>query len=192
MASGGNDRDAEDALYKLLQMVASQIELLRARPTTLGEAFSLARVTEARLEEEQSTTSIAKPNDLNPRVEVQDLEKTTRHKPNKVEAIKASGSILLVESKYYAANQVGLIFNQSNEATYYERILELIAGQLCQYLYVQVFYEGISYSIQLVHFNFPTRRLVLARKALAKSIVGVRDNSASPFVPLGQLPLNSN
>nr|GEZ37859.1 retrotransposon-related protein [Tanacetum cinerariifolium] len=139
MASGGSDRDAKDALSKLLQMgtmakyqnefemlinqvtgisesllisfyisglkVALQIELLRARPATLEEAFSLAH-----------------------------LEETTRHKPNKVEAIKSSGSNLLVESKYYAANQVGLIFNQSNETIYYERILELIVGQLCQYL----------------------------------------------------------
>ncbi|GJU86812.1 hypothetical protein Tco_1294358 [Tanacetum coccineum] len=84
MESGGNDRDAEDALYKLLQMgtmakyqndfemlinrvtgiseslltsfyisglkLTIQIELLRARPTTLEEAFSLARITEARFE----------------------------------------------------------------------------------------------------------------------------------------------
>ncbi|GJT20015.1 hypothetical protein Tco_0878721 [Tanacetum coccineum] len=168
MASGSNDRDAEDALYKLLQ---------------IGDAFSLARVTEARLEEEQSTISIAKPNDLNTRVKVQDLEKTTRHKPNKVEAIKASGSILLVESKYYAANQVGLIFNQRARIT-------LEGMPYPDTIRKSLFYEGISYSIELVHFNFPTRRLVLDRKALAKSIVGVRDNSASHFVPQGQLPLN--
>ncbi|GJT99745.1 hypothetical protein Tco_1110084 [Tanacetum coccineum] len=99
MASGDSDRDAEDALSKLLQMgtmaeyqnefemlinrvtgisesllksfyisklkVVLHIELLRARPTTLGEAFSLARITEARFEDEQPTTAIAKPNDLN-------------------------------------------------------------------------------------------------------------------------------
>ncbi|GJX39142.1 hypothetical protein Tco_0252445 [Tanacetum coccineum] len=80
--AGGNDRDAEDALSKLLQMgtmakyqndfemlinrvtgiseslltsfyisglkLTIQIELLRARPTTLEEAFSLARIIEAR------------------------------------------------------------------------------------------------------------------------------------------------
>ncbi|GJY47826.1 hypothetical protein Tco_0437782 [Tanacetum coccineum] len=84
MASGGSDRDAEEALSKLLQMdtmaeyqkdfemlinrvteiseslltsfyisglkLTIQIELLRARPTTLGEAFSLARIIEARSE----------------------------------------------------------------------------------------------------------------------------------------------
>nr|GEV24715.1 nucleotide-binding alpha-beta plait domain-containing protein [Tanacetum cinerariifolium] len=88
------------------------IELLKARLTTLEEAFSLARITEARFEDERSAIAITKPNDLNTRVHVQDLEDTTRHKPNKVEAIKTSGSILLVESKYYAANLVGLIFNQ--------------------------------------------------------------------------------
>ncbi|GJW16756.1 hypothetical protein Tco_0024192 [Tanacetum coccineum] len=47
MASGDSDQDSEDALSKLLQMVALQIELLRARPTTLGEAFFLARIIEA-------------------------------------------------------------------------------------------------------------------------------------------------
>ncbi|GKB84023.1 hypothetical protein Tco_0956295 [Tanacetum coccineum] len=42
-----------------------QIDLLRARPKTLGEAFALARITEARFEDERATTVIAKPNDLN-------------------------------------------------------------------------------------------------------------------------------
>nr|GEZ02666.1 class II heat shock protein [Tanacetum cinerariifolium] len=37
--------------------LALQIELLRSRPTTLGEAFSLARITEARFEDEWSTTT---------------------------------------------------------------------------------------------------------------------------------------
>nr|GEZ29146.1 hypothetical protein [Tanacetum cinerariifolium] len=45
MASGDSDRDAEDALSKLLQM-----ELLRARSTSLEEAFSLACITKARFE----------------------------------------------------------------------------------------------------------------------------------------------
>ncbi|GJS27000.1 hypothetical protein Tco_0487620 [Tanacetum coccineum] len=82
MASGGSDRDAKDALSKLLQMgtvaeyqnefemlinrvteisesllktfyisglkPALQCALLRSNPTTLGEAFSLARATKAR------------------------------------------------------------------------------------------------------------------------------------------------
>ncbi|GJS06730.1 reverse transcriptase [Tanacetum coccineum] len=134
--------------------VALQIELLRARPTTLGEAFSLARITDARFEDERFATAIAKPNDLNTRVRVQDLEETTRHKPNKVEAIKTSGPILLVELKYYAANQVGLIFNQSNEAIYYERILELIAGQLCQYLCKHVL--GFEYDLQEANLQLKT------------------------------------
>ncbi|GJU72780.1 hypothetical protein Tco_1264185 [Tanacetum coccineum] len=45
--------------------VALQIELLRARPTTLVEALSLARMTEARFEDERTTTTIVNPNDLN-------------------------------------------------------------------------------------------------------------------------------
>ncbi|GJY82453.1 class II heat shock protein [Tanacetum coccineum] len=60
-------------------------ELLRSNPTTLGEAFSLAR-----FEDERSTTTIPKANDLNTGIHVQDLEETIRHKPNKVEVIKTS------------------------------------------------------------------------------------------------------
>nr|GEU81764.1 bifunctional epoxide hydrolase 2-like [Tanacetum cinerariifolium] len=114
--------------HKINSLILAFLKLLRSKPTTLREAFSLARITEARFEDERSTTTIAKPNDLNIGVHVKDLEETTRHKPNKVEAIKSSGSSLLMESKYYADNQVGLIFNQSNEAIYFERILELIAN----------------------------------------------------------------
>ncbi|GKB17303.1 hypothetical protein Tco_0851226 [Tanacetum coccineum] len=58
MASGGNNRDVEDALSKLLQrgMVdeyQNEFEMLisrRVRPTTLGEAFSLAHITEVHFE----------------------------------------------------------------------------------------------------------------------------------------------
>ncbi|GKD19419.1 polypyrimidine tract-binding protein homolog 3 [Tanacetum coccineum] len=55
-----------------------QQELFRSRPTTLGEAFSFARIAEARLEDERSTIAIAKPNKLNAHVHVQDLEQTTQ------------------------------------------------------------------------------------------------------------------
>ncbi|GKD05793.1 hypothetical protein Tco_1180767 [Tanacetum coccineum] len=139
---GGSDRDAKDALYKLLQMgtvaeyqnefemlinrvtgiseslhktfyisglkSALQCALLRSNPTTLGEAFSLAlatearftdlqlwellrsnpttlgetffkaRITETRFEDERFTTTIAKANDLNTGVQVQDLELETK------------------------------------------------------------------------------------------------------------------
>ncbi|GJS57119.1 hypothetical protein Tco_0651903 [Tanacetum coccineum] len=76
MASGGNNRDAEYALYKLLQMgtVAeyqskafslaraakarfTNLELwvlLRSNPTTLGEAFFRARITEGRFEDDNN------------------------------------------------------------------------------------------------------------------------------------------
>ncbi|GJY69734.1 hypothetical protein Tco_0472716 [Tanacetum coccineum] len=57
MASDGNDPDAEYALSSLLQRgtvakYQNEFEMLisRARPTTLGEAFSLARLIEARFE----------------------------------------------------------------------------------------------------------------------------------------------
>ncbi|GJU86191.1 hypothetical protein Tco_1293737 [Tanacetum coccineum] len=69
---------------------ALQIELLRARPTSLEEAFSLARITEAHFEDERSTKTIVKTNDLNTELPVQDLEETIRHKPIKVEAVKIS------------------------------------------------------------------------------------------------------
>ncbi|GKB37603.1 hypothetical protein Tco_0882545 [Tanacetum coccineum] len=62
--------------------------LLWSNPTTLGEAFSLARITETRFEDERSITDIAKTNNQNVRVQVQDLEETIRHKPNKVEAFQ--------------------------------------------------------------------------------------------------------
>nr|GEZ01565.1 hypothetical protein [Tanacetum cinerariifolium] len=39
------------------------------RPTTLGEAFSLARIAEARYKDERPTIAIAKPNDLTARVD---------------------------------------------------------------------------------------------------------------------------
>ncbi|GJZ54084.1 hypothetical protein Tco_0608969, partial [Tanacetum coccineum] len=55
-----------------------QRELWRSRPTTLGEYFSLAHIVEARYEDERSTIAIAKPNDLTARVQVQDLEQTTK------------------------------------------------------------------------------------------------------------------
>ncbi|GKD94941.1 hypothetical protein Tco_1374778 [Tanacetum coccineum] len=63
---------------------------VRARPTSFEEAYSLARITEARFEDERSTTVIAKTNDLNIKLLVQDLEATIRHKPNKIEAVKTS------------------------------------------------------------------------------------------------------
>ncbi|GKD44702.1 hypothetical protein Tco_1269347, partial [Tanacetum coccineum] len=46
-------------------MLTLQIDLLRAKPTTLGEAFALAQITEDRFEDKRATTVIVKPNDLN-------------------------------------------------------------------------------------------------------------------------------
>ncbi|GKB07400.1 polypyrimidine tract-binding protein homolog 3 [Tanacetum coccineum] len=64
-----------------------QRELFRSRPTTLGEAFSFARIAEARFEDERSTIAIAKPNELTAHVHVQDLEQTNRGRgdePNRI------------------------------------------------------------------------------------------------------------
>ncbi|GKE92370.1 hypothetical protein Tco_1573465 [Tanacetum coccineum] len=54
-----------------------QIELLRARPTTLVEAFSLARMTEAHFKDKRTTTTIVNPNDLNIAILDQVLEETS-------------------------------------------------------------------------------------------------------------------
>ncbi|GJS55833.1 hypothetical protein Tco_0629195 [Tanacetum coccineum] len=67
-----------------------QIDLLRAKPTTLGEAFALAQITEDRFEDERATTVIVKPNDLNIAVQVQDIKETTLHTPDKVEVMSKS------------------------------------------------------------------------------------------------------
>ncbi|GKA58495.1 hypothetical protein Tco_0757683 [Tanacetum coccineum] len=75
---------------------------LRSNPTTLGEAFSLAR-----FEDERSTTSIAKPNDLNTGIHVQDIEEMIRHKPNKVEVVKTS-RVATFEEHEHQENQDNL------------------------------------------------------------------------------------
>ncbi|GJY16264.1 hypothetical protein Tco_0386686 [Tanacetum coccineum] len=101
MASGGSDRDAEDTLSKLLQMgtmaeYQKDFEMLINRVTRISEfylhreAFSLARITETRFEDEWATTTIANPNDLNIAIHVQDIEETTLHTSNKVEAVSTS------------------------------------------------------------------------------------------------------
>nr|GEX90565.1 retrotransposon-related protein [Tanacetum cinerariifolium] len=52
-----------------------QIDLLRARPISLVEAFALARITEARFEDERATTVITKPNEGGPPDHVRASEK---------------------------------------------------------------------------------------------------------------------
>nr|GEU75342.1 hypothetical protein [Tanacetum cinerariifolium] len=93
MASGDSDRDAEDALSKLLQIglkLSLQIELLRAMPTTLGETFSLACMTEAHFKGERATTTITNPNDLNTAILDQELEELTLYTSDNVEAVQIS------------------------------------------------------------------------------------------------------
>ncbi|GJT60835.1 RNA-directed DNA polymerase, eukaryota [Tanacetum coccineum] len=53
-------------------------EFLRSNPSNLGEAFFKARFIEAHFEDEWSTIAIAKTNDLNKWVHVQDLELETK------------------------------------------------------------------------------------------------------------------
>ncbi|GJZ60760.1 polypyrimidine tract-binding protein homolog 3 [Tanacetum coccineum] len=89
MASGGSDQNAEYALSKLLQMGTVAEYESESRPTTLGEAFSFARIAEARFEDERSTIAIAlKPKrKLTPLLHAQDLEQTTRGRgdgPNRI------------------------------------------------------------------------------------------------------------
>ncbi|GKC59628.1 hypothetical protein Tco_1087226 [Tanacetum coccineum] len=70
--------------------------LLWSNPTTLGEAFALARVAEAH---------------------VQDLEEMIRHKPNKVEAVKTS-MVVTFEEHEHQENQDNLneIFEEKDDA----------------------------------------------------------------------------
>ncbi|GJT89777.1 hypothetical protein Tco_1078622 [Tanacetum coccineum] len=72
MASG-SDRDAEYALFESFNFGRSLLQ----SPYCRGP-----------FEDEWSTTDIAKTNDLNAGVQVQDLEETIRHKPDKVEAFQ--------------------------------------------------------------------------------------------------------
>ncbi|GJX35675.1 hypothetical protein Tco_0247232 [Tanacetum coccineum] len=92
LARAAEARFTEDALSKLLQRgtVAEyqnefEIELLRARLTTLVEAFSLARMTEACFEDERTTTTIVNQNDLNIVKPDQVFEESILHTPDKVE-----------------------------------------------------------------------------------------------------------
>ncbi|GKC92452.1 hypothetical protein Tco_1157894 [Tanacetum coccineum] len=94
-----------------------QRELFRLRPTTLGEAFSFARIAEARFEDERSTIAIAKPNELTAHVHVQDLEQTNQGKEDKPNRIlpktpakevvdNANGSALICLVGYDTGSEV--------------------------------------------------------------------------------------
>ncbi|GJS90179.1 hypothetical protein Tco_0772815 [Tanacetum coccineum] len=65
-------------------------EFLRLNPSTLGEAFFRARITEARFEDDRTTTTIANPNDLNIAVPDQVLKESTLHTSDKVEVVPTS------------------------------------------------------------------------------------------------------
>ncbi|GKC61968.1 hypothetical protein Tco_1089566 [Tanacetum coccineum] len=96
---------------------ALQRALLWLNPITLGEAFSLAHITEAHFKDERSITDIAKTNYLNAGVQVQDLEETIRHKPNKIEAFQTS-MVATFEEHEQQENQDNLneFFEEKDEA----------------------------------------------------------------------------
>nr|GEZ77967.1 hypothetical protein [Tanacetum cinerariifolium] len=105
-------------LLKLLYIFGLKLELQRkllsTRPTILGEAISLARITEARYEDEQPTIAIAKPNDLTTRVQVQDLEQTTQgqgDKPNRFCWLRFITCYTLLLWKFYIKSSLLMIDN---------------------------------------------------------------------------------
>ncbi|GKB27155.1 hypothetical protein Tco_0866556 [Tanacetum coccineum] len=124
MASDGSDLDSEYALSRLLQRgtvakYQNEFEMLisRLNPSTLGEAFFKARITKAHFEDERSTTNIAKTNDLNAGVQVQDFEETIRLKPNEVESFQTS-MVATFEEHEQQENQDNLneIFEEKDDA----------------------------------------------------------------------------
>ncbi|GJY49840.1 hypothetical protein Tco_0439796 [Tanacetum coccineum] len=119
MPSGGSDQDTKDALSKLLQIdsllisfyisglkLNLQHELLVSRPTTLGDAFSLARITEARFEaiaekeqniKEKADTTLA----------IQ-LKKFTTCVKGPLDAMKISSSLCKMKTQILRSNENGL------------------------------------------------------------------------------------
>ncbi|GJV69230.1 hypothetical protein Tco_1484739 [Tanacetum coccineum] len=79
-------------------------EFLRSNPSTLGEAFFKAHITEIRFEDARSTTAIAKTNNLNTGVRVQDLEEIICHKPNKVEDVKTNDAKPPISADTFGSN----------------------------------------------------------------------------------------
>ncbi|GJS17700.1 hypothetical protein Tco_0412172 [Tanacetum coccineum] len=103
---------------------ALKIELLRARLTTLVEAFSLAHMTEARFEEERTTTTIVNPNDLNIEIPDQVLEESILHTSDKGEITSDNDARdqasevemkVLVDGKQDDTKVVGVAVEQKND-----------------------------------------------------------------------------
>ncbi|GKC94155.1 hypothetical protein Tco_1159597 [Tanacetum coccineum] len=95
MTSDGGDQDARYTLSKLLQIgtvaeYESEFVVLANRVTGISESLLTSLITEARFEDERATTVIAKPNDLNIAVQVQDIEETTLHTSDKVKVVSTS------------------------------------------------------------------------------------------------------
>ncbi|GKF28239.1 polypyrimidine tract-binding protein homolog 3 [Tanacetum coccineum] len=162
MASSGSDQNAEYALSKLLQMgtvaeyesefvILANRELFRSRPTTLGEAFSFAFITEARFEDERSTIAISKPNELTSHVHVQDLEQTTQRRadePNRILLVTIHHMIypITVEVLYQVFSPLGyvekvVIFQKSAEIQFsnLEELQENQEEHICYYYWENYF-----------------------------------------------------
>ncbi|GJS47638.1 hypothetical protein Tco_0597759 [Tanacetum coccineum] len=95
MASDSSDQDTRYALSKLLQMgtvveYESEFVVHANRVTGISESLLTSPDHRSPFEEERATIVIAKPNDLNIAVQVQDIEKTTLHTSDKVEAVSTN------------------------------------------------------------------------------------------------------
>ncbi|GJX91827.1 hypothetical protein Tco_0345153 [Tanacetum coccineum] len=101
-----------------------QRELLRTRPTTLGGAFSVARIDEAHYEDERPTIAIAKTNDLTARVQVKDLEQTTQGRggePNRFCWLRFITCYTLLLWKFYIKSS--LLMGMSRKLPSFRRLL---------------------------------------------------------------------
>nr|GEW55596.1 hypothetical protein [Tanacetum cinerariifolium] len=71
-----------------------------SNPSTLGEAFFKACITEARFEDEQTATTIVNLNDLNIAIPDQVLEESILHSLDKVEAVPTSMVVAYEEHRF--------------------------------------------------------------------------------------------
>ncbi|GJU82535.1 polypyrimidine tract-binding protein homolog 3 [Tanacetum coccineum] len=149
MASGGSDQNAKYALSKLLQMSTVAEYESESRPTTLGEAFSFALITETRFEDERSTIAITKPNELTAHVHVQDLEQTTRGRgdePNRILLVTIHHMIypIIVEvlNKIFSPHgyvEKVVIFQKSAHFSNLEELQENQEEHICYYYWENCF-----------------------------------------------------
>ncbi|GJW41726.1 polypyrimidine tract-binding protein homolog 3 [Tanacetum coccineum] len=126
-----------------------QRELFRSRPTTLGEAFSFARIAEAHFEDKRSTIAIAKPKELTAHVHVQDLEQTTRGRgdePNHILLVTIHHMIYPITVKVlnqifspYGYVEKVIIFQKSAHFSNLEELQENQEEHICYYYWENCF-----------------------------------------------------